>query len=691
MSAQSDLLLEIGVEELPASFVDGALTALPDLVKKRLAALRLTHGAIRALGTPRRLAVHVEGLAAAQPDLAEELTGPPVSAAFDKEGKPTRAAEAFAKKLGIEPAALQTIDTPKGKYLAGTRREAGKPTTALLGDALATLIGEIPFRKSMRWSDGDQAFGRPVRWLVALYGNDVIPLRFAGVASGRVTYGHRFLAPDAIELASPSGYVERLAAVHVQVDPKERAATMVARLHEAAKELGGTLIEDAFLVGENLSLVEEPHIVAGSFEDRFRALPEGVILEVARGHQRYFGVRDAGGKLMPRYLAVVNTALRPDLIAKGNDRVMRARLSDAQFFYDEDKKHPLETRLDKLGGIVFHNKLGSVRDKVERIALLVDTIGALLPGKVDVAVARRGATLAKCDLVTLMVGEFPELQGSMGRAYALAAGEPAAVAAIIEEHYQPKGAKDAVAPSTAGALVALCDRLDTLVGCFAVGLSPTGAADPYALRRACLGVLRTLLHHGWDLSLDALFRLAHRGLTGKKLELDENAAAAKLADFTRERLKNLLADELPQDVVEACLAVAADRPVDARARAAALSTLDADVRARVGEVFKRVANIAKEAPAGEPVAPSEKEAAPHAAEVALYDALSSLRTRLAGLDESRDYPGAFAAIGQFSPTLAEYFTAVFVMTEDLPVRENRLRTLRAVRDACLGVAHLQLL
>ena len=686
-----DLLLEIGVEELPSSFVDAALAALPDLVAKRLSALRLAHGPIRALGTPRRLAVLVASVASAQPDLAEELTGPPVSAAFDKEGKATKAGEAFAKKLGVDVSALASIDTPKGKYLAGTRREKGRPASELLGAMLAAICGEIPFRKSMRWGDGDQAFGRPIRTLVALYGSSVIDFEFAGARSGRTTHGHRFLAPDAIELASTAGYVETLAKAHVLVDPAARMAEMKARLDEGAREAGGTLVDDAFLMRENASLVEEPRVVVGSFEDRFRALPDAVILEVARGHQRYFGVRGADGRLLPRYLAVVNTALRPDLIVKGNDRVMRARLSDAQFFFDEDRKAKLETRLDKLAGIVFHNRLGSVRDKVVRVEKLVASIGERLSGRVDVAIATRGATLAKCDLVTLMVGEFPDLQGSMGRAYALAGGETPAVAEVIAEHYQPKGAKDDVAPSPEGALVALADRLDTLVGCFAVGLSPTGAADPYALRRACLGVLRTMLHHGWDLSLDELFRAAHRGLAGLKLELDENKTAQKLADFTRERLKNLLADAVPTDVVDACLAVTADRPVDAFTRAAALATLDAGVRAKVGEVFKRVANIAKDAPAGAPVAPSEREASPHASEVALWEGLSSLRGVLDTSTDAHDFDAAFRAIGAFAPTLADYFGAVFVMTEDVPLRENRLRTLRAVRDACSTVAHFQLL
>jgi glycyl-tRNA synthetase beta chain len=694
MSETQELLLEIGVEELPASFVEAALAALPELAKKRLSALRLRHGNVRALGTPRRLALQVEALATRQPDVDEEVLGPPISAGLDKEGKPTRAAEAFARKLGVEVAALRTVDTPKGKYLAGNKKETGRPAAELLHEVLAGLCAEIPFRKSMRWGDGEQAFGRPVRWLVALYGNDVIPFTFGGITSGRTTQGHRFLSPAAIELSSPAGYAEKLAAAHVSVDPAARAGRMVERLRAKATELGGTLIEDEFLVGENLSLVEEPQIVAGSFETRFLALPEEVILEVAKGHQRYFGVRGPDGKLMPRYLAVVNTALAPDIIVRGNDRVMRARLSDAQFFFDEDKKQKLEARYPKLEGIVFHHRLGSVGSKVKRIVRLTRLLSEALDLSAETrTVSIRAAELAKCDLVALMVGEFPELQGVMGRAYALAQGEPPAVADAIRDHYAPKGAHDATAPSAEAAVVALADRLDTLVGCFAVGLAPTGAADPYALRRACLGVLRTLLDRGWDLSIDALVKMAHGGLVEQtiKLDLDEAALRAKLGDFCRERLRNLLESELPSDVVDACLAVAADRPDDARARAQALATLDAETRAKVGEVFKRVANIAKDAPPGDPVPPAERESAPHAAETQLFEAHRELGKSLGDAATSGDYPRAFSTIASFAPKLSDYFLAVFVMTDDVPLRENRLRLLRAVRDACSTIAHFQLL
>jgi glycyl-tRNA synthetase beta chain len=683
-----DLLLEIGVEELPASFVEGALNALPELTTKRLADLRLAHGEVRAWGTPRRLTLFVRGLADRQPDLCEEVMGPPVKAAF-KDGAPTKAAEAFAQKVGVSVGDLKRVDTPKGEYLTGTRREDGKATQELLPATLATLIAAIPFRKSMRWGTGEATFGRPIQWLLALYGGDVIPLEFAGIRAGRVTRGHRFLGKAEITINTPDSYVATLRDEHVLVDPEERASVMRVRLDAAAKEAGGVLIEDEFLIGENLSLVEEPHVVIGGYEHEFLELPERVILEVAKGHQRYFGVRAASGVLLPCYLTVVNTALDPANIKRGNDRVMRARLSDARFFYREDLKTKLVDRREKLGGIVFQKRLGSVLQKAERIERLARELGLLLmlPEPVLMAAAS-GAHLAKCDLVALMVGEFPELQGEMGHAYALAQGAAPEVADVIKAHYQPKGAHDATASTDAGALVALADRLDTLVGCFAIGLSPTGAADPFGLRRACLGVLRTLLDRGFDLRLKQAFFAAYDGFDGIKLDLSKDELTAKLGDFFAERLRGLLTDKLPADAVAASLGVAADRPLDVRARATAIAHLDASVRAGVGEVFKRATNIADKAPGGDPPPPA---AGAHASEIAVFEGYVALKGRLEARALGGHYAEAFADVAAFAPRLSQFFTDVLVMAEDPAIRDARLRLMRAISTTCGSLARLDLL
>jgi glycyl-tRNA synthetase beta chain len=618
----SPLLLEIGVEELPSSFVDAALVALPDLVRTRLAGIRLPHGAVHAYGTPRRLALLVEDVAAKQADVDEEVTGPPETAAY-KDGAPTKAAEAFAAKIGVPLAELRVVDKPAagrqkaGRYVIGRRIEPGKDARELLGKALAEVAGAIPFRKSMRWGEGDATFGRPVQWLVALYGGDVVDLTFAGVRSGRVTRGHRFLAPLSFDLARAEAYVEAMRGKHVWVDRAERARVMMERVAEAARAVGGTHDPEPSLVDENASLVEEPHVVTGSFDPAYLELPAAVIRAVARGHQKYFSVAKGSGDLLPAYVAVVNTANDPVQVAKGNDRVMRARLGDARFFFEEDKKGKIEEKVEKLKGIVFHNKLGTVREKVARIEKLAGVIAALLGlGPDEQKLAERAAHLSKFDLVTLMVGEFPELQGLMGSVYARHAGEPAAVAQAIVDHYKPVGASDSVAPDDVSAVVALADRLDTLAGCFAVGLEPTGAADPYALRRACIAILRTLLDKGGSdaryakIDLFKLLGAAYSQFEGKLPQgsLSRPQVEEKVIDFAQERLRGLVASATSGAVADAvldgvCVLSGVDVPIAAHpfyalAKARALHAVVSEGQAWLAKaktVAKRLAGISKEA------------------------------------------------------------------------------------------------
>ncbi len=609
------LLLEIGVEELPSSYVDAALLALPALCTEALAQRRIKHGAVKALGTPRRLAVIIEDVAASQDDLDEELIGPPETAAY-KEGAPTKAAEAFAQKLGVPVSQLQVIEKAAsgkqkaGRYLVGRRAEKGRTSREFFGAALAEVCGKIPFRKSMRWASLDTPFGRPVRWLVALYGQEVIDFSFAGARSGRVTYGHRFLAPGTFEVKSPSDYVKAMRDKHVLVDRDERVAVMMERVAEAATKAGGTHDKESFLVAENASLVEEPHVVTGSYETQFLDLPAAVIRAVARGHQRYFCVEKDEDTLLPHYITVVNTANRPDLIAQGNDRVMRARLSDAKFFYDEDRKVKIDDRIEKLSGIVFHNRLGSVKQKTERMASLAAEISALLGLDADAcSLTVEAARLCKFDLVSLMVGEFPELQGHMGRAYALHAGKDPQLANAVRDHYKPIGASDAIADDVVSMVVALADRVDTLVGCFAVGLAPTGAADPYALRRACIAVLRTLIegsatHPAFaTLALSKLFESSYKiyDVANVKRDLDLGALQIKLLAFAEERLRGLLANATSNAVADATLAEQGknvDYPAHAMVRAKVLSeavTGQAAWLEKAKLVSKRLLGISKEA------------------------------------------------------------------------------------------------
>jgi len=589
------LLLEIGAEELPSSFVDAALAAMPGLVKAKLEALRLAHGDIRALGTPRRLALLVHGVAEKQPDLDEEVVGPPETAGF-KDGKPTKAAEAFAQKLGIAVDQIQVTERAAagkqkaGRYLTGRRKEQGRDARELLGKALAELAAEIPFRKSMRWGAGDATFGRPVQWLVALFGDEQIDVSFAGVRSGKKTKGHRFLAPATVEIANADAYVETLRKAHVLVDRDEREKSMMERVAAAAKAAGGDYDPEPSLVSENASLVEEPFVVTGSYESQFLALPAAVVRSVARGHQKYFVVQKSEAELIPKYLAVVNTANDPPRIAKGMDNVMRARLSDARFFYEEDKRAKIEDRVEKLAGIVFHNRLGTVREKVARMEKLATKISS----NANVA---RAAHICKFDLVSLMVGEFPELQGEMGRDYALHAGEPAEVANAVRDHYRPIGAEGALPTDDVSAAVALADRVDTLVGCFAVGLSPTGSADPFSLRRACIATLRILLDRPTH-SLTELLGWAYDGFEGKKLDLSKEDTTKKLLDFTSERLRGLLGNATTTAVADTVMAGGGvEWPSHAMARAKAVHRAVTEGRAWLEKariVAKRLAGISKE-------------------------------------------------------------------------------------------------
>jgi glycyl-tRNA synthetase beta chain len=701
MAPTLPLLLEIGAEELPSSFVDAALAALPKIVADELARARLSHGSVKALGTPRRLAVLVHDVATRQLDLDEEVAGPPETAAF-KDGKPTKAAEAFAAKLGVAVDALRVVEKPAGpkqkagRYVVGRRVEVGRAAMKLLDAVLAATCAAIPFKKSMRWGDGDATFGRPVHWIVALLGAEVVPVAFAGIKSGRTSRGHRFLAPKSFDVTSPDAYVGELRERHVLVDREERVKTMMARVEAAARAAGGTHDTATILVDENASLVEEPHVVTGSFDKAYLSLPAAVIRAVARGHQRYFCVERAGHaeELLPSYLAVVNTANRPDLVTKGTDRVMRARLADARFFWEEDQKSPLETRFDKLGGIVFHNRLGTVREKVERVARLAERIAEALG--VDGATAMRvgrAARLCKCDLVTLMVGEFPELQGHMGRAYALAGGEEQQVADAIRDHYKPVGANDDVASTDVAAVVALADRFDTLAGCFAVGLAPTGAADPFALRRACIATLRTLLDRGYArFAFTELVGLAVDGFEGKKLDLSRVETEAKLEEFATERLRGLVAGETSNAVADAVLAATGEASlkdvVGTMGRARALQAVVAAREPWLDKakiVAKRLAGISREAkPTLWPGATFKDSAKKD--DQAITGLVEELDALTQGLANEAAVRTALMTMEKFATQLDRIFVETLVNDPDDPFTAKRLETLAYGAQSMLRIA-----
>jgi glycyl-tRNA synthetase beta chain len=715
------LLLEIGCEELPTSFLDGALEQLRTLVSDELSKARIEHGTVRVLGTPRRLAVLVSSVAPEVAAREEEVLGPSESAARAPDGGWTKAAEGFAKKNNVLPSDLSIADTAKGRYLRALIRHPGAYTVSLLPAVLTSVCKRITFTKSMRWASGETAFGRPIQWIVALHDTEVVPFEFAGVRAGASTRGHRFLAPAEIALRSAEDYVTQLGVSFVRVDVDSRRVAMLAGLESAAANEGGELVRDAFLEREVLGLVEEPHVVVGRFEEKYLALPDALIESVMRGHQRYFAVARRrpelgpdgawhgdhahavsvhANRLLPVFLTVVNTAKDPDTIRRGNERVMRARLSDASFFVEQDRKSRLDTRVSALDAVAFHAKLGSYGDKARRVADLSSGIAAAMG--TDAAHATRAGLLAKADLVTLTVGEFPELQGLMGAFYAAHDGEAADVVSAIREHYQPRGAADDVAPSKPGAVLALADRLDTLLGCLAVGLRPTGSEDPFGLRRVAIGILRTLLHHKARVSLADATRAAWEVFAAENGRMLASATAAKIGrdeavtavvEFCAERLRGILEERFPRDVVAACMAAGKENPVDVLERVEALAAFwETPAAADLAVAFKRVFNISRQAPAGD-LTDDDRAllTQPEAKElVATFD---EARTQLAPLFEARRFVDALELVARsLRAPVDRFFTAVMVNVEgDAAGTAARQRLLRAIADSVAGFARFDAL
>lgn len=677
----ADLLLELGSEELPASFLGPALDDLEKAIRAGCEAARLGHGEVLRYATPRRLALVVKNVQDASPDVKKEVTGPSVKAAFDPQGKPTQAATKFAASLGLTVEQLSKVTTPKGEYLGATVDEKGKRAMEILPAVLHAAVHGINFKKSMRWGDVDLSYGRPLHWIVSLLGTEVVPVVFADVRSGRQSKGHRFLAPQSIELKSAADYEGALRAAKVEPSIEKRKAQVKEAVLAAAKRAGGTLLEDDSLVDQVTNLVELPSPVVGSFEARHLDLPPEVLIQEMKSHQRYFSVVDGQGKLLPKFIAVSNTPVKSEAVSvKGYERVLKARLSDGRFFFDEDRRTKLEGRLPKLERVVWQGALGSYREKQQRIAGLVKSLHAAIGSKASLPHALRAVELSKADLVTGMVGEFPELQGVMGREYAKHDGEPEAVAQAIFEHYLPRHATDGVPTRDEGALVGLADRLDTIVGIFGIGKGPTGAADPFALRRACLGVIRITLERGYRYSLEKQLAAALAQLEPKLSVLKKKGTEVpvldQVKDFFRGRLKALWTDGHRADVVEAVLAAGWDDLLAAQQRLQAISArVDRPEFQPLAATFKRVGNIvakqAKDVTAG--AIDASKLSDP--AEKALHQALSGVEGKVKTGLTNGAYAQVLDELAALKPHVDLFFDKVMVMAEDAKVRENRVRLL----------------
>ena len=696
MSA-AELLFEVGVEEIPAGSVAPALDALAQLVGDALDELRLASGARRVYGTPRRLVVAVADVQTHQEDRVERKLGPPKAAAFDEEGRPTKTALGYCKGQGIDLAELRIFQTDKGEYVGYERTVTGRPSAELLPDVLADIVSRVPWKKSMRWGDRPERFVRPLRWMLCKHGDAVVPVRYGDIKAGGVTYGHRFLAPDAIEVTSRFQYQKALREARVIVDPDERRHAIVEGLRQAVKHRVGSdgrLVEDDGLLDEVVNLTEWPATVLGEIPEEFLVLPREVLIASMRNHQRYFAVETDDGELAPYFLTITGTEVRDlNVVRAGNERVLSARLADARFFWQQDQETPLVDRTEELRTVTFAARVGSYADKQARVAALASRLAEEVVARSfsDVAQvcvdARRAGELCKCDLVTGMVGEFPELQGIMGGHYARAEGETENVCVAIAEHYLPRHEDDPLPQTRAAAAVALADRLDSICQLWAVGLRPTGNKDPYAIRQQTIGMLRIVFGRGLNMSLRRWVDVALPQQTDGG---DRDAMAAEICAYMLDRVKALfVAEGVAPDVVDAVLALGYDDPVAIRARVEALYTVihQRDFE-RFFDLAKRVRKIAPHprevAAAGGYTYPGLGEVdeglLQHPKEQALWQAFVGVRDEVGRYLQASEFVEALQAQRQLIQPVDEFFNDGPKVLDDDPALRGNRTTLCAVLD-----------
>jgi len=677
----SNLLLEIGTEEIPAGYITPALKALSSALLQKLNDARIDHGQAEVYATPRRLAVKVDSLADKQKSIQSEIIGPPARVGFDNQGNPTTAALKFAEKVGVPVKSLVVKATPKGDYLTAAKRQKGAATPTLLKDILPEVILSIPFPKKMRWADLAIEFARPIHTILALWGDKIIRFQLGNVKSNRYTKGHSFMSPAKIKLQTADDYVGSLSSAHVMVDIQERRIQLERAIAEVARKLGGRILPDEELVDIVNNLVEIPVPVAGNFDDKFLEVPDEVLINAMREHQKYFAVVDSANKLMPCFIAVNNTVAKDmAVVAKGHERVLRARLADAQFFYTGDLEITNDDRVQMLKRVIFQAELGTVYEKIERIAAIGEFISTAVESSrtPDIKNADlkkqvvRAATLCKSDLVSQVVGEFPKLQGIMGRIYAAIAGESPAVAAAIEEHYRPLYSGGPLPQTLVGAILSIADKIDSICGCFSVGLVPTGASDPYALRRQGIGILQIMQDQGFTFSLAVLIEVSLKQFKPK----NQPAIKEQVNTFLQNRLTNLLVDDgFSKDTVAAVLGVAAESIPDTWRRAGALEQLKAKPDFEpLAMAFKRVVNIIKKADDIQTSDPDPK-LFQHKSEEALLNAYELVKSRIENDLAQGLFDRALVKIASLRDPVDAFFEGVMVMAEDTDVRSNRLALL----------------
>ncbi len=686
MSDKNDLLIELGTEELPPRALKKLSDAFAQGIVDGLRKAGFEPGESRRFATPRRLAVLIPGVASRQPDRRVEKKGPALKAAFDEAGEPSRALQGFARSCGVAVDELEQRQTEKGVWLYYCATQTGETLAALLGGIVEQSLAGLPIPKRMRWGDRDAEFVRPVHWLVMLHGSEVIDAGLLATRSGNQTYGHRFHCDRPLTLAQAADYEATLRQQgYVIADFESRRQSIRQQVESLAETLGGEAVIDDDLLDEVTALNEWPVAIGGEFESRFLSVPSEALIKTMQDNQKYFPVVDARGALKNHFVTISNIDSRaPEKVRQGNERVIRPRLADAMFFWEQDQKQPLEAFGAALENVVFQEKLGSIADKVRRVTSLATDIAGRLG--VDVAQVRRAAQLSKCDLMTDMVGEFAALQGVMGRRYAEVAGEAPEVALALDEQYMPRGASDDTASQRIGQILSISDRIDSLVGIFAIGQKPTGVKDPYALRRAALGVLRTLIERGLALDLRELIAAAAKQLADR---VDAAAVEAAVFDYIVERLRAYYLDQqVPVDVFDAVAALKPSAPLDFDRRVAAVTAFRAmPEAASLAAANKRVGNILKKADTGLPrqVDPALMR---EAAEQSLYAQLQTLSEAVLPLFEAGEYESALKRLSVLRQPVDDFFDNVMVMVDDEAVKHNRMALLGQMQDLFLRVADL---
>ncbi|KXS42267.1 MAG: glycyl-tRNA synthetase beta chain [Candidatus Frackibacter sp. T328-2] len=686
---KEDLLLEIGTEEIPAGFMKPAFEQLERLANNLFEHYRIDFNEIETYGTPRRLVLLLRGVSSEQQDLTKEVRGPAKNIAFDDDGNPNQAAKGFARGQGLDVEDLEVRDTDNGEYLFAVKTEEGEATQGLLSEILDKLINDLSFPKAMRWANKDMRFVRPIQWLLVLYGKEQIDLEIAGTKSDRYTIGHRFLSEGKIKIDSVDDYFDTLKEEYVIVDQDKRKEMIVEQITELAEEVGGEVLIDQGLLTEVNYLVEYPTALIGSFESEFLELPREVLITSMREHQRYFPVEDEDGSLMPRFITVRNGSEEYiDIVKEGNEKVLRARLADAKFFYDEDQKEPLFDKVDELKDIIFQEDLGTIYEKVERLVKLSEEFAQTLDlDAAKINHTKRAAYLCKADLVTEMVTEFAKLQGVMGREYAKLSGEEEAVANAIFEHYLPRHATDELPVGILGQIVSIADKIDNIVGCFGVGLIPTGSQDPYALRRQTQGIVKIILENELALNLNDLIDNSLKLFADSgKLTRDAKEVKIDVLDFFKQRLERLFKEaEIRYDVCDAILATDFTDINDALERAQALMAFrEKEQFENLITAYNRAGNLAEKATSDEInpdlfVDDSEQE---------LYNAYLATKEEVEALLADNNYVAALNKLVTLQQPIDQFFDSVMVMADDKAVKENRLALLRNIVDIFTEVADL---